>query len=168
MKLNKSIGKLKEQLELFFRDKNTQRAWVEQVHKLADEYAVMPNKTYENLCTRVRWDLWWALPKYNRNVIIAESLPESEWIGGHPDIHDAHIDTLLRKTMTTLVDAALALTNVDDVFKEIDAANLSAAKADRYGNPITNVTTNHVGETVRTHRAEEQLSFNFEDMWRKL
>lgn len=176
MKLRKSVSKLTQHLELFFNCKNTQLAWIEQAQAIADEYQKMPNKTYENVCRRIRWDLWWVFPKYTRDAIIAESIPEDTWVGGYPDVTDAQLDTLLRKCMGFLIDKALAFNEQRTVFYEIDNANRASLEhADTTAKPLWDsitdsehdVTTNSIGETVYT-KAEEQLSFNFEDMWRTL
>lgn len=48
---------------------------------------------------RFRWDLWWSIPKDQRDNIIAASIPRDNWIGGYPDINDDHIYTLLKKVI---------------------------------------------------------------------
>jgi hypothetical protein len=44
--------------------------------------------------------IWWAMSSENRQAIIAQSIPLDTWVGGHaPDLHDTHIDTLLRNSL---------------------------------------------------------------------
>lgn len=45
------------------------------------------------------WGVWSSLPREKRDIVIAASIPESEWIGGYPDINDNAIETLLKRVI---------------------------------------------------------------------
>ena len=102
MKLHKSISMLQQGLSTLQERPEFDGLWASKVGFVFREYTAK-GKTFADIETRLMWDLWWALPTIVRDDIVDASIARAEWVGGYPDVTDAHLNTLLRKVMVNFV-----------------------------------------------------------------
>lgn len=96
MKLGNSIKALKVAVES--RYYNNREAFNHFILSKWREFHA--NDKIRNKHEAMRWALWYSIPEDERILILAESLPDEELIGGHfASVTDEHISTLLRKTL---------------------------------------------------------------------
>lgn len=90
MKLKNSIKELQKTLDKMIKPNV--------IPLLKRDYLLVErNDKIKDSSRLIRFNIWWAIPKEQRDLIIEESLPRENWIGGYPDHTDEQLYTLLKK-----------------------------------------------------------------------
>lgn len=144
MKLANSVETFKGIYTWMCRDSGFMRKWMGHAHKTCFNY-LERDKPRAAVEQRLLWDFWWQMPSYLQRFILSQSIPDSEWVGGYPDIKDSHIETLLRNVVIHSVSIPIdqCVEHVEHL-KELRSSVTTKGSSPRYGKSITN----HVGETL--------------------
>lgn len=104
MKLKNSVKPLEQAFAVLRHEK--QEAIDNHVSEVFRDYTAK-GKTFDMIYKRLTWDLWWAQPKHVRDQILMATIPADKWVGGHPDLTNMWLDTLLRKVHGDFVREAM-------------------------------------------------------------